>query len=85
MDTLISVSFGTKIRTAIFCEEIRMNTDKFVWVGISAVITVRNLSFTRVEQKDSYYRILIRKWPYQYNMLHRPRSTANPVNYMYTQ
>ena len=35
MDALISVSFGTKIRTAVFGVEMRMNTDQYVWVGIS--------------------------------------------------
>ena len=38
MDTLISVSFGTKIHTAILGVEIHMNTDKFIWVGISEVV-----------------------------------------------
>ena len=43
MDTLISVSFGTKICTDIFGVEIHMNTDKFVWVGISDIpLTVQH-------------------------------------------
>ena len=37
MDTLISMSFGTKIRTAVFWVEIHMNMDKYVRVGISAI------------------------------------------------
>ena len=45
MDALISMSFGTKIRTTVFGVEIHMNMDKYVWVCISDLPLISALQF----------------------------------------